>query len=94
MEIVREIYAADQNKECITHKNKVVEAVRTIQFKKKKTNPASRKLFFIKSRPIHFHINKMNGQMKQVEFFQHWNQQATSSCSLWYLSGQIQIQKQ
>ena len=43
MEIVTEIYAADQNKECITHKNKVVEAVKTIQFKKKKTNPASRK---------------------------------------------------
>ena len=34
-----------------------------------------------------------NGQTKQVEFFQHWSQQATSCPNLHCLVGQIQIQQ-
>ena len=34
----------------------------------------------------------MNGQVKQVEFFQDWNQQAISWSSPQFLKGQIQVQ--
>ena len=45
---------------------------------------------------IHFHIkgtSYSNGQVKQVEFFEIWNQQVSSSPSLQCLVGQIQVQK-
>ena len=52
--------------------------------------------FFLKNRPIHFHINSTSvktGQMKPAEFFQHWNQQATSCPNPQCLVDQIQVQK-
>ena len=51
--------------------------------------------FFLKNQPIYFHINSASviRPVNQVEFFAHWNQQATSRPSPWGLIDQIQVQK-
>ena len=55
--------------------------------------------FFLKNRSLHFYLNSTSvirpvKWKKLVEFFQHWNQQATSCCSPQCLVDQIQAQTQ
>ena len=59
-----------------------------IQFRRESQPQHFNTWFFLKSRPIHFHINStsvnyQNGQTKPVEFFRHWNQQAMELLEPW-----------
>ena len=55
-----------------------------IKFRRESQPQHLKRWYFLKNKPIHFHINstcvKQNwsGKTKLAEFFQHWNQQATS----------------
>ena len=67
-----------------------------IQFRRERQSQHLKRWIFLKNSPIHFHISSTRvwtSQMKQAEFFQHWNQQATSCPSLQCLFGQLQVQK-
>ena len=67
-----------------------------IQFRKEKQPQDFKRWFVLKNKPIHFHINSKcykTSQMKQVDVFKHWIQQATSCPSLQCLVDLIQVQK-
>ena len=53
----------------------------SIQFRREGQPQHLQRLFFLRNRPIHFHINSTS-QTKSVKFFHHLNQQATSCTSL------------
>ena len=65
-----------------------------IQFRRESQPRHPKRWFFLKNRPLHFHINRtsVTRLVKWNQFSQHWDQQATYP-SPQFLADQIQVRK-